>query len=75
MNNDKLYQGALNKARKAAKSAKNGTLKYKGDTYTFTFSQKWWAYHIVDQAGNTIVWLNTKKITEAKQWLKNYLEN
>jgi hypothetical protein len=57
-----------------AANAKNGTLKLKGQTYTFTFTPEW-VYVVTDSAGEVVTRFNTKKLTTARQWLREYLEN
>lgn len=64
---DKLQDQAIQMAAKA----KDGT--YKG--YALTFDRAEWVYVVTDNAGDTIARFNTKKLTTARQWLREYLEN
>ena len=67
MNYDKLESQAV----KMAADAKNGT--YKG--YTLTFDHAEWVYVVTDSAGEVVTRFNTKKLTIARQWLREYLAN
>lgn len=70
MNYDKLESQAATMAA----NAKNGTLTHRGHKYTLTFTPEW-LYEVTDQNGDMVTRLNTKKITVARQWLREYLEN
>ena len=70
MNYDKL----ASQAATMAANAKNGTLTHKGHKYTLTFTSEW-VYVVTDAAGEVLARFNTKKITIARQWLREYLEN
>ena len=70
MNYDKLESQAATMAA----HAKNGTLTHKGHKYTLTFSPEW-VYVVTDETGEVLTRFNTKKITVARQWLREYLEN
>ena len=63
-----------NQAFKAACEAKPGILKHNGRIYTLVFSQKEWVYEVFED-GFLMLRYNTKKITQAKKWLKDYLDN
>jgi len=65
------YSKLENLAVKMAANAKNGT--YKG--YTLTFDSNEWVYVVTDSTGETVTRFNTKKLTQARQWLREYLEN
>ena len=65
------YSKLENQAIKRAANAKNGT--YKG--YTLTFDSNEWAYVVTDSAGEIVTRFNTKKLTQARQWLREYLAN
>lgn len=54
-----------------AANAKNGTLKLNGQTYTFTFTSEW-IYEVTDESGEVVTRFNTKKLTQARQWLKEW---
>lgn len=54
-----------------AANAKNGTLKLNGQTYTFTFTSEW-IYEVTDESGEVVTRFNTKKLTVARQWLKEW---
>ena len=54
-----------------AANAKNGTLKLNGQTYTFTFTAEW-IYEVTDESGEVVTRFNTKKLTVARQWLKEW---
>jgi hypothetical protein len=56
-----------------AYKAKDGTLKIDGVTYTFTFNLAEWIYDVTDQHGEPVVRFNTKKLSVAKQWLREHL--
>ena len=66
-------QSTLNQARKMAERAKpHDMLKLHGDTYTFVFDYQRWVYSVY----KNLIWFadyNTKKITTAKQWLRDYV--
>lgn len=59
-------------ARKMAEQAKPGILKHGGKIYTLVFNQKEWVYDVYED-GFFLIKFNTKKITQAKKWLKEYL--
>ena len=54
-----------------AANAKNGTLKLNGHTYTFTFTPEW-VYEVTDESGEVVTRFNTKKLTVARQWLREW---
>jgi hypothetical protein len=64
------YANLPSQAAAMAAKAKNGT--YKG--YTLTFTPEW-VYEVTDSAGEVLTRFNTKKLTVARQWLREYLEN
>lgn len=66
-----IYDKLQDQAIQMAANAKNGT--YKG--YTLTFDRAEWVYVVTDSMGETLTRFNTKKLTTARQWLKEYLEN
>ena len=55
--------------------AKDGALKLGGQTYTFTFDRREGVYVVTDPAGEIVVRFNTRKITVARKWLREYFEN
>lgn len=64
----------LNQASKLAdKAVDRSSVTIDGEVYTFTFSPSEWVYKVTDEEGNFIVNFNTKKITQAKKWLKDHL--
>lgn len=66
-----IYDKVKDQAIRMAESAKNGT--YKG--YTLTFDRYEWVYSVTDKNGDEVCRLNTKKLSTAKEWLKDHLEN
>jgi hypothetical protein len=64
------YAKLKSQAALMAANAKNGT--YKG--YTLTFTPEW-VYEVTDKNGEVLTRFNTKKITVARQWLREYLAN
>lgn len=54
-----------------AANAKNGTLKLNGHTYTLTFTPEW-VYEVKDESGEVLTRFNTKKLTVARQWLREW---
>lgn len=65
------FANVENQARRMAANAKNG--KYQG--YTLTFLPSEWVYVVTDSEGEVLTRFNTKKLTVARQWLREYLEN
>lgn len=65
------YSKIENQAIKMAANAKNGAYK----DYTLTFDSNEWVYVVTDSAGEIVTRFNTKKLTQARQWLREYLEN
>jgi hypothetical protein len=65
------YSKLENLAVKMAANAKNGTYK----DYTLTFDSNEWVYVVTDSNGETVTRFNTKKLTQARQWLREYLAN
>jgi hypothetical protein len=68
------YDNLESQTATMAANAKNGTLTHRGHKYTLTFSPEW-VYEVTDQNGDVVTRFNTKKITVARQWLREYLEN
>ena len=71
LNYDKIQK----QAAKAHATAKNGIMKFNGVQYVFTFDRKFGTYTVTNEAGAVITYLNTRKITVAKKWLKEFLQN
>jgi hypothetical protein len=65
------YNKLQSQAGKMAANAKNGT--YKG--YMLTFDPTEWVYVVTDINNEILTRFNTKKLTVARQWLREYLEN
>ena len=68
------YDKIQKQAAKAHATAKNGTMKFNGVKYVFTFDRKFGTYEVADEEG-VVTYLNTRKITVAKKWLKEFLQN
>ena len=68
------YDKMLKQAAKAHATAKDGTMKFNGVKYVFTFDRKFGTYTITNEDG-VVTYLNTRKITVAKKWLKEFLQN
>jgi hypothetical protein len=56
-----------------ANAVPTGTLKIKGITYRLTFNR--YNYDVRLPNGNVLVTFNTRLITTAKKWLREYLAN
>lgn len=63
-----------NQARKLAAQAKPGIVKHGEKLYTLVFNQNEWVYDVYED-GFFLLKFNTKKVTEARKWLKEYLES
>ena len=70
-----MYVKLLDEARVMASKAKNDTLKIDSVTYTLIFIPSEWIYEIKDETGEVVTRFNTKKITVAKKWLREWLAN
>ncbi len=68
-------QKILKQVAKAYANAKDGLLKFNGIEYSFTFDTYQGIYTVLDQDNNEITRFNTRKLSQAKQWLKDYLVN
>ena len=68
------YANLPSQATTMAANAKNGTLSYKGERYMLTFTPEW-VYEVTNSTGEVLTRFNTKKLTVARQWLRDYLEN
>jgi hypothetical protein len=68
-----LFKGMLNKVDNLhAKAVRQATMKIDGKVYDFFFDGR---NYIVKEDGNYLSTYNTRKITDAKKWLKDYLKN
>lgn len=54
------------------RNAKSGTLKLNGQTFTLTFDAYQGGYNVTNDAGERVVRFNTRKLTVARQWLREY---
>jgi hypothetical protein len=70
-----MYAKLLDEARVMASKAKNDTLKIDSVTYTLIFIPSEWIYEVKDETGDIVTRFNTKKITVAKKWLREWLAN
>jgi hypothetical protein len=61
-------------AFKAAQQAKPGILKHNGKVYTMVFDHNQWVYNVFED-GFWLVNFNTKKITQCKKFLLEYLNS
>lgn len=68
------YSKIESAARKLAEQAKPGILRHSGKIYTLVFNQREWVYEVFED-GFLLVRFNTKKVSQAKKWLREYLEN
>jgi len=74
--NDIKYHKMLDKVTKLHDSAKDGSLKVNGIKYDFKFNRREGVYTIIDTTTNeTETRLNTRKLTQAKKWFKEYMSN
>jgi hypothetical protein len=69
------YSKLLDQAQAIANKAKLGTLKIDDVTYTLTFIPSEWIYEVKDETGEVVTRFNTKKITVARKWLREWLVN
>ena len=67
-------QAILSQAHKIAMKAKPGMLKINGKTYTFVFDQTRWVYSVYEDLFFLMDY-NTKQLSVAKKWLREYLSN
>jgi hypothetical protein len=61
--------------RMAQKAIGADTVTINGEIYTLTFKPLEWIYTVHDSEGNFVVNFNTKKVTQAKKWLREHLNN
>lgn len=62
-------------AETMAKNAKNGTCIINGIKYNLNFVQNGWVYNVTDNLGNTIVTFNTKNLSQAKKWFRDWMNS
>jgi hypothetical protein len=66
----------LNKVSELHSKAKDGKVEINGVTYVFTFDRYQGVYIVTDLNTNEeLMKLNTRKITDARKWLREYLSN
>ena len=70
-----ISETLINQSVKLATSAKDGTLKLDGQIYALTFDHAQWVYIVTDQSGEVVARFNTKKLTQARQWLREWFAN
>jgi hypothetical protein len=70
-----ISQALVSQAEKLARSAKNGSVKIGDQTYTLTFNHREWVYVVTDEAGETVARFNTKTLSKAKQWTRDWFAN
>lgn len=70
MNTDKILTLAKNQANKA----KPGFCTIDGKLYTFVFDQNEWIYKVYEN-GFFLTNVNTKTLSRAKTFIKNWLKN
>lgn len=73
--NELDYSNSLDAARKMASKATDGTLKVGKEVYTLTFNPKQWTYEVTNSKGEHVINFNTKKLSQAKKFLKDWLAN
>ena len=64
----------IEQARKLAEKAKPGVVKIEGKLYTLVFCQREWVYQVYED-GFWLVNFNTKQLTKAKKYLRDWLVN
>ena len=52
------------------RNAKSGTLKLGGQTFALTFDAYQGGYNVTNEAGECVARFNTRKLTIARQWLR-----
>jgi hypothetical protein len=73
--NEMDYDKILKRAENLAAKATDGTLKVNGETYTLTFNPRHWHYVVTNSKNENVVNINAKKLSQAKKFLKHWLEN
>ena len=69
------YDKILKQTEKNHAAAKNGKTIFNGEKYFFTFNRRFGTYTVTNEDGVVITYLNTRKITVAKKWLREFLQN
>jgi hypothetical protein len=67
-----------NMADKLHNRAVDGKLKYGGRTYLFVYNRKEQHYDVYDEKTGEdaeFTRINTRKVTQAKKWFKEYMES
>lgn len=54
-------------------NAKDGSALIDGERYTLTFDCYAGVYVVTDSGGADVVRFNTRKVTECRKWLREYL--
>jgi hypothetical protein len=57
----------------AARASAGTTVRIDGAVYTLTFDRERWVYDVTTADGSHVVTFNTKKVTRARTWLREYL--
>lgn len=65
----------IDQARRLNDNAKDGTLKIGDASYAFTFQRNEGIYSVTDPSGKELTRFNTRKLTVARQWLRDYFAN
>ena len=69
-------QAIQDKANKLHRTAKSGMYRFNGINYNIKFDHYQGSYSVADaETGEHIANFNTRKITEAKKWLRDWLLN
>lgn len=69
------FNKAQQQANKLHANAKDGTLKLNDNVYSFEFDRAQGHYIVRDSGDNVVMNLNTRKLTVARQWLKEHFAN
>ena len=56
-------------------NAKDGALRVDGVVYVLTFDRYAGVYSVTEPDGSELVRFNTRKLTDARKWLRDYLED
>lgn len=67
------YAKAQLEADRLHANAKDGTLKIDGEKYVLTFNRLSGVYDVTLN-GERVASFNTRKITQARKWLREYVE-
>ena len=66
------YSAIEKMAMKAVSKAKPGIMKINGVFYSFCFNQQTWNYDVFED-GFLLLSYNTKTLSTAKKWLREYI--